>query len=141
MKNANEGKKYFAENQSKANVPATSSCRSACKTTPNQKRKPFMECSASVQSKRRKLEKDMCKDALKFLTDRGVKPVAVIVNRHGKEEIFNLFEKEEANEENDENELSKSDIDEVNTLLYILDSFNISREAYHEMSTIYKTLP
>jgi len=38
-------------------------------------------------------------------------------------------------------EFSENEVTQLNTLVYILDSFNISRHAYHEISMIFKSLP
>jgi len=59
------------------------------------------------------------------------------VNRGGKQEIIQLYEKTDENV----GALSGDDLDELNTSLYIIDTFNISQSAYHELSVLFKTLP
>ncbi|XP_069109802.1 uncharacterized protein [Argopecten irradians] len=118
-------------------------------TGKDKKRKPFSDLANSSQSKRRKVEKDFCKDALSSLDDFGLKPVSVIVTRGGKQEIINIYEKEnntlpEGSENTrtpDQNNTSQEDVDELNMLVYVLDVFNVSREAYGNISMLYQTLP
>lgn len=98
----------------------------------NLKRKPFQDCTPSYQSKRRKSESEMCKRALNFLDDLDMKPVSVIVSRQGREEVIQLYESEER---------ENSGLDDLNTLVYVLDCFNVSNEAYHELSMLFKTMP
>jgi len=76
-------------------------------------------------------------EALEFLETDGCVPISVIVNRGGKQEIIQLYEKADENV----GALSGDDLDELNTLLYIIDTFNISQSAYRELSMLFKTLP
>ncbi|XP_060081616.1 uncharacterized protein LOC132560929 [Ylistrum balloti] len=103
------------------------------------KRKAFADCTPSWQSKIRKKDEEHCKKALSFLKDSDAVPVSVTVVRNGKEEVLRLYETGE-NKENQSLEASET-LDDLNALIYILDTFNISKDAYHELSMAFKTLP
>ncbi|XP_021352099.1 uncharacterized protein LOC110466641 isoform X1 [Mizuhopecten yessoensis] len=95
----------------------------------------FSELTKSGQSKRRKVERETVKKSLKFLDKENIKPLSVSVEReNGKKEVLVLRESKEKQD-------MEENSDELSALLYILDTFNISREAYAELSMYCKELP
>ncbi|XP_069113729.1 uncharacterized protein [Argopecten irradians] len=101
------------------------------------KRKSIQECSPSYRTKMKKKDNEKCKNALENLQLNGCKPVSVTVLRNGKEEVIKLFQADEDDMEN----VDETKLDSINALLYILDTFNVSREAYHELSSLFKSMP
>ncbi|XP_033730336.1 uncharacterized protein LOC117319683 isoform X1 [Pecten maximus] len=101
------------------------------------KRKSMQECSSSYQMKMKKKDNEKCKNALENLELNGCKPVSVTVLRNGREEVIKLFQADEDDIEN----VDETKLDSINALLYILDTFNVSQEAYHELSSLFKSMP
>ncbi|XP_060083702.1 uncharacterized protein LOC132562943 [Ylistrum balloti] len=101
------------------------------------KRKPLQECSGSYKRKVMKMDNERCKNALGALELHGCKPISVTVVRNGEEAVFDLLQADEDNTEN----VDVTELDRINTLLYILDTFHVSQEAYRELSSLFKTMP
>lgn len=70
------------------------------------------------------------------MEQNGCRPVAVTIIRNGKQEVLDLIDYKE-----NSNRVQESEIDDLKCLIYILDTFNVSNKAYHELSMLYKSLP
>ncbi|XP_069103679.1 uncharacterized protein [Argopecten irradians] len=96
------------------------------------RKKPLSDCTNSYVSKIRKSEIGECKKALQFFESDECSVVEVTVIRNGKKEILSLV---------DDSDVSSEKILDMNMLIYVLDTFHISRSGYHELSMLFKSLP
>lgn len=88
--------------------------------------------------------KEECHATLSFLGlyDYVATKVEVYNEDTGKHETFRLLEEDELPfTENEEKEMTNQEVDDLNMWLYLKDKFNISNEAWHELSAKAKDFP
>lgn len=107
------------------------------------KKKSFSDYSKRHQSRIRKQMITDCETSLSFLGLHGFVATKVeIFNENSNEyETLTLVDEENIQTSSQTETLTDGDIDEINLLLYTKERFNISNEAYHELSMICKDLP
>ena len=107
------------------------------------KKKSFSSYSRRHQSRIRKQMVTDCETSLSFLGLHNFVATKVEVfneNTHEYETIT-LVDEENIHHSSQTEVLTDQDIDEINLLLYSKERFNVSNEAYHELSMICKDLP
>ncbi|XP_060065214.1 uncharacterized protein LOC132545546 [Ylistrum balloti] len=104
-------------------------------------KRKLSDCTPSYKSKVRKFESQKCKTSLSFLKEFNCQPISVNVMRdNGRPNVITLVDSDKSVKD-DTTSLSVDEIEELNMLIYVLDSFNISGNAYHEISMLYHSLP
>lgn len=113
------------------------------KTRGSAKKKSFSSYSRRQQSRIQKQMVTDCETSLSFLGLHNFVATKVEVfneNTHEYETIT-LVDEENIHPSSQTEVLTDQDIDEINLLLYSKERFNVSNEAYYELSMICKDLP
>ena len=105
--------------------------------------KAFFEYSKRHQSRIRKQMVDDCEASLAFLGLHNFIATKVeVYNENNQQyETINLINEDEIDPSSDTETITNEEIDEINLLLYTKERFNISNDAYHELSMTCKDLP
>ncbi|CAB4028420.1 Hypothetical predicted protein, partial [Paramuricea clavata] len=101
------------------------------------KKKKFSEYSKQHQARIRKQLKEQCQTTLSFLGQYDYVPSRIELYNHntGMVESFNFIEDDEFQPNHETSkEISEADMDKMNMWLYLKDKFNISNEAWREIS-------
>lgn len=106
------------------------------------KKKTFSDYSKGHQSRVRKQMVTDCETSLSFLGLHSFVATKIeIFNENTLEyETLTLVDEENIETSSQTEELTDEDIDEINLLLYTKERFNVSNEAYHELTMICKDL-
>ena len=107
------------------------------------KSKTFVDYSKRHQTRVRKQMVTDCETSLSFLGLHNFVATKVeVFNEYTQEyETLTLVDKDNIENSSRTETLTDEEIDDVNFLLYTKERFNISNEAYHELSMIFKELP
>ena len=107
------------------------------------KKKTFSDYSKRHQSRVRKQMVTDCETSLSFFGLHSFVATKIeIFNENTLEyETLTLVDEENIETSSQTEELTDGDIDEINLLLYNKERFNVSNEAYHELTMICKDLP
>ena len=107
------------------------------------KKKTFSDYSKRHQSRVQKQMVTDCETSLSFLgLNSFVATKIEIFNENTLEYgTLTLVDEENIETSSQTEKLTDEDIDEINLLLYTKERFNISNEAYHELTMIFKDLP
>ena len=101
------------------------------------RKKTFTDYSKQHQARVRKQLKDQCQSTLSFLGQYNYVPsrVALYNQDTGEVEHFVFIEDKELSPTGrDEVQMGESEVDDLNMWLYWKDKFNISNQAWHELS-------
>lgn len=104
---------------------------------------PISEYSRSYQRKLKRKRTESCEASLQWLKDHSLLPTQVTV-RHldsGETETIDIGYNEAVDLFGEDYKEDESDFDQVNMMLFIKDSYNVSGNAYHEFARITKEMP
>ena len=106
----------------------------------SRRKKPWVNCSAQHQRKRRREIVRDVQTALSFTENKDFTPTRVELPHKDTGEVFSIGQDGSTKIEKRTNSKPSSD-DQVDKTFYVKDNFNISNQTYHELAMINKELP